>query len=106
VMHGTTSADRIETISNPNPSIGGSNTNVVVTGITATSTPSGVFNIDPASTTCGTSPSYATTLAPGASCNVAINFSPVTTITYTGTLNVSDNAGTGTQKATLYGTGN
>ena len=106
VPHGTTSADKIETVTNPNPSVMGANTNVVVSGITTTSTPTGsIFNIDPAMTTCGTSPSYATTLAPGASCTVAVNFSPATTITYTGTLNASDNAGTGLQKATLYGTG-
>jgi trimeric autotransporter adhesin len=105
VPTGTTSADVIETVTNPNMSVMGSNTNVVVSGITTTSTPSGAFNIDPASTTCGTSPSYAVTLAPGASCSVAINFSPTTAVTYSGTLNVSDNAGNGTQKATLYGTG-
>jgi hypothetical protein len=107
VATGTTSADRLETVTNPNATVAGSNTNVVVSGITTTSTPSGAyFNIDPASTTCGTSPSYAVTLAPGASCTVAINFSPTASITYSGTLNVSDNAGNGTQKATLYGTGN
>jgi hypothetical protein len=103
VMHGTTSADKLETVTNNNPSVFGSNTTVVISGI---ATSNSTFAIDPAGTTCGTSPTYATSLAPGASCTVAVNFSPPTTGSFSGTLNVSDNAGNGVQKSTLYGTGN
>jgi hypothetical protein len=97
VMHGTTSADRFDTVTNNNPSVVGSNTTVVISGI---ATSSSSFGIDPVGTTCGAS------LAPGASCTVAVNFSPPTTGSFSGTTNVSDNAGNGVQKSTLYGTGN
>ncbi len=103
VTHGTTSADKFVTVLNNNPSVVGSNTTVVISGI---ATSNSTFGIDPAGTTCGTSPTYATSLAPGASCTVAVNFSPPSVGSFSGTLNVSDNAGNGVQKSTLYGTGN
>ena len=97
VMHGTTSADKFDTVKNNNPSVVGSNTTVVISGIATSGSP---FGIDPVGTTCGAS------LAPGASCTVAVNFSPATAGSFSGTTNVTDNSGNGTQKSTLYGTGN
>jgi Abnormal spindle-like microcephaly-assoc'd, ASPM-SPD-2-Hydin len=103
VMNGTTSADKFVTVTNNNPSVFGSDTSVVVSGI---ATSSSTFNIDPVGTTCGTSPTYSTSLAPGASCMVAVNFSPPAVGSFSGTLNVTDNAGNGGQGSTLYGSGN
>jgi hypothetical protein len=97
VTHGTTSADKFDTVKNNNPSVVGSNTTVVISGIATSGSP---FGIDPVGTTCGAS------LAPGASCTVAVNFSPATAGSFSGTTNVTDNAGNGLQKSTLYGTGN
>jgi hypothetical protein len=98
-----TSPDKLEMVSNNNPTVMGANTNVVVSGIV---TSNSVFAIDPANTTCGTAPNYSISLAPGATCTVALNFTPSGTGSFTGTVNVSDNAGNGVQKGTLYGTGN
>jgi hypothetical protein len=92
VPDGTTSADKTVTVTNPNTSLGGT---VAISGI---ATSNGVFGID--STTCGSS------LAPSGTCTINVNFSPTTSGTASGTLNISDNAGNGTQKGTLYGTGN
>ncbi len=103
VTAGTTSADKLETVTNNNPSVLGSTTTVVVSGIASSTS---TFGIDPVGTTCGTSPTYSTSLAPGASCTVAVNFSPPTTGSFSGTLDVTDNAGNGVQKGGLYGTGN
>lgn len=92
VPDGTTSADKTVTVTNPNTSLGGT---VAISGI---GTSNGVFGID--STTCGSS------LAPSGTCTINVNFSPTTSGTASGTLNISDNAGNGIQKGTLYGTGN
>ena len=85
------SPDKVVTVTNPNSGAGGT---VSITGIT-TSNP--VFAID--STTCGS------TLAPLGTCTINVNFSPSAAGGYSGTLNINDNAGTGVQKGTLYGTG-
>jgi hypothetical protein len=91
VPHGTTSADKIVTVTNPNTSVNGT---VTISGI---STSNAVFGIH--STTCGS------TLAPSGTCTINVNFSPAAAASYSGTLNVNDNAGSNVQKGTLYGTG-
>ena len=91
VPNGTTSADKTTTLTNPNTAAGATVT------INSIGTSNAVFGID--STTCGSS------LAPSGTCTINVNFSPTATGTVSGTLNISDNAGNGTQKATLYGTG-
>ena len=62
---------------------------------------SGDFAIDPSTTSCSTS----TPLEPDLSCTVGITFTPTATGSPTGTLTLSDNAGTGTQVVTLNGNG-
>lgn len=91
VPNGTTSADKTVTVTNPNTALGATVT------INSIGTSNAVFGID--STTCGSS------LAPSGTCTINVNFSPTATGTVSGTLNISDNAGNGTQKGTLYGTG-
>jgi hypothetical protein len=44
-------------------------------------------------------------LPPSGMCTINVNFSPTAAGSYSGTLNIDDNAGTGVQKGTLYGTG-
>jgi sugar lactone lactonase YvrE len=89
-VHGT-SGDKTVTVTNPSTSPDGTVT------ISSIATSNGVFGID--STTCGSS------LAPSGTCTIKVYFKPATSGTASGTLNISDNAGNGTQKATLYGTG-
>jgi hypothetical protein len=91
VPSGTTSPDMVVTVTNPNTAVGGT---VSITGI---GTSNSVFGID--STTCGS------TLPPSGMCTINVNFSPTAAGSYSGTLNIDDNAGTGVQKGTLYGTG-
>jgi hypothetical protein len=91
VPHGTTSAAKTITVTNPNTIPGAT---VTISGI---ATSNSVFGV--ASTTCGSS------LAPSGTCTINVNFAPVATGSTSGSLNITDNAGTGTQKAALYGTG-
>jgi hypothetical protein len=91
VPHGTTCADKVVTVTNPNTSVNGT---VTISGI---STSNAAFGIH--STTCGS------TLAPSGMCTINVNFTPPTTGAFSGTLNVNDNAGSNVQKGTLYGTG-
>ena len=97
VPHGTKSADKAVTLTNPNTAAGGT---VTISGIT---TGNAAFVIDTGTnghtTTCGSS------LAPTASCTIYVYFSPSTTGNVASTLNINDNAGNGLQQGTLYGTG-
>src|SRR5258708_4509435 len=78
VTHGTTSPDKIVTVTNPNSSAGGT---VTISGI---STRNAAFGIH--STTCGS------TLAPSGTCTINVNFSPPTARSYSTTLNINDTA--------------
>ena len=57
------------------------------------------FAIVPSTNPCGA------TLAAGASCLIAVTFTPLGTSTYTATITVTDNSATPTQAITLNGTG-
>lgn len=97
VPHGTASADKAVTVTNPNSAGGGT---VSISGIT---TSNAAFVIDFGSngntTTCGS------TLAPAASCTIYVYFAPSAAGTYSAALKITDNAGNGTQYGTLYGSG-
>ena len=99
VMHGTTSPDKFVTLVNNNPASGGT------INISSVTTNNAVFAVDLGSTTCGS-----TLAGGGASCMIAVNFSPTTTGTVSAALSIVDSAGTGaastTQKVSLAGTGN
>jgi hypothetical protein len=96
VMHGTTSPDKFITVTNNNVATAGGT--ITISGIT---TANPVYAIDGGSTTC-----TSTLAGGGATCTIAVNFSPTTTGSMSSSLSVMDNAGTGTQKASLFGTGN
>jgi hypothetical protein len=72
--------------------------------ISSLTTSNPVFAVDNVNTTCGS-----TLAGGGASCTIAVNFSPTAAGAVSGTLNIVDSAGTGatstTQKVSLYGTG-
>ena len=68
VMHGTTSPDKFVTLVNNNPASGGT------INISSVTTNNAVFAVDLGSTTCGS-----TLAGGGASCLIAVNFSPTTT---------------------------
>jgi len=99
VMHGTTSPDKFVTLVNNNSASGGT------INISSVTTNNAVFAVDLGSTTCGS-----TLAGGGASCMIAVNFSPTTTGTVAAALSIVDSAGTGaastTQKVSLAGTGN
>ncbi len=94
VPHGTTSPDKFVTVSNPNTSAPGGTIN-----ISSITTSTSAFAVDGASTTC------TSTLAGGASCTIAVNFSPPSSGALSAQLIIMDNAATGTQKIGLFGTG-
>ncbi len=101
VPHGTNSADKAVTVTNPNPVVGGgAPTTVAISGIT---TSNSAFQIDSGAngnvSTCGSS------LAPTATCTIYVYFAPSAAGTASGTLNINDNAGNGLQQGTLYGSG-
>ena len=99
VPHMTTSADKFVTLSNPNPVSGGT------INISSVTTTNAVFAVDGAGTTCGS-----TLAGGGASCVIALNFTPSAVGSFSGTLTIVDSAGNGTtsttQKVGLFGTGN
>jgi hypothetical protein len=100
VAHGTTSPDKLITVTNNNPATPGGT--ITFSSIATTSS---VFAVDGVGTTCGS-----TLAGGGASCTIAVNFSPTGVGATSATLNIIDNAGTGspltTQKVSLSGTGN
>ncbi len=87
-LSGTSSAVQTITLSNPG--------NATLTGITISGT---AFSAFTQSSTCGS------TLAAGASCAIAVTFSPRSTGTFGVTLSVADSATGSPQTATLAGTG-
>ena len=92
---GTTSST-VETVTIKNTGTAAASLNTIeVTGTDATS-----YTIASTGATACSS-----TLAVGASCAVEISFTPAAAGTLTATLEVLDNAGTGTQSATITGTG-
>ena len=98
VPHGTTSPDEFITVTNNNVAAGGT---ISISSIT---TSNAVYAVDLGSTTCGS-----TLAGGGASCMIAVNFSPVTTGAVSASLSIVDSAGNGTtsttQKVSLAGTG-
>ena len=88
----TTSGDKEITVTNNNANVPGGA--VAISSITPSNS---VFTVD--STTCGGS------LAPQTTCNIYVKFTPTATGAISATLNIVDNAGNGTQKAGLHGTG-
>jgi len=91
----TTSADKDITVTNSNTDVPGGA--VALSSITPSNS---AFSVDSLNTTCGSS------LAPaGGTCTIAVNFSPTVSGAISATLNIVDNAGNGTQKAGLHGTG-
>ena len=73
-------------------------TTLSLTGIKVTGTGAAAFTLAPASN-CGSS------LTSGRSCTISITFKPVAKASYAATLNVADNAQSGTQTVPLSGTG-
>jgi hypothetical protein len=63
-----------------------------------TGTGAAEFTLTPAST-CGSS------LTAGSSCKISVTFKPVAKVSYSATLNVTDNVKSGTQTVLLSGTG-
>ncbi|HUE02222.1 MAG TPA: hypothetical protein VMR62_21815, partial [Bryobacteraceae bacterium] len=70
-----------------------SNISMKVTGTGAAE-----FTLTPTST-CGSS------LTAGSSCTISVTFKPAAKVSYAATLNVTDNAQSGTQTLPLWGTG-
>jgi hypothetical protein len=69
-----------------------------LTGITVKGTNAAEFTLTP-------SPSCGSSLTAGGSCTISVTFKPVAKVSYTATLNVTDNAQQGTQTVPLSGTG-
>ena len=73
-------------------------TTLSLTGMTVTGTNAAQFTLTPSSS-CGSS------LTAGSSCTISVTFKPVAKVAYSASLNVTDNAQSGTQKVPLSGTG-
>jgi YVTN family beta-propeller protein len=73
-------------------------TTLSITGMTVTGTGAAEFTLTPAST-CGSS------LTARSSCTISVTFKPAAKVSYAATLNVTDNARSGTQTVPLSGTG-
>ena len=96
--HGTTSADKFITVKNTTLMA-----SVTISSIASSN--STVFTIDGAHTTCGTSPTYSTSLASGASCKIAVKFTPTAATTYHAVIVITDNAQHSPQQPEVSGTG-
>jgi hypothetical protein len=93
-----TTRELFVTVTNNNANIPGGTINF--TAPPSTSNP--VFTVDSGpATTCGS-----TLAGGGTSCMIGVIFAPTASGTTSGTLNLTDNGGTGAQKVTLFGTGN
>ena len=99
---GNTSADMCVQVTNGNPVVGGSNTNIAISSV-VTNKPT-VYTIDNAYGGCPDT-LCSSTLAPTATCSVAVQFTPGVIGNTTGVLTVNDNAATGKQNFSMYGTG-
>jgi hypothetical protein len=73
-------------------------TTLSIAGMTMTGPGASEFTLTPASN-CGSS------LAAGGSCTISVTFKPVAKVSYSATLNVTDNAWPGTQTVPLSGIG-
>ena len=87
-----TSVTKTVTLTNPGA------TTLSITGMTVTGTGAAEFTLTPTST-CGSS------LTAGGNCTISVTFKPVAKVSYSATLNVTDNARSGTQTVPLSGTG-
>jgi hypothetical protein len=94
VPRNTTSPDMFLTLTNNNPAVAGG---AITINSIATGNP--LYAIDGVMTTCGAS------LAGGSSCTIAVNFNPTATGNVTSSVSVTDNAGTGLQRSSLFGSG-
>ena len=73
-------------------------TTLSITGMTVTGTGAAEFTLTPSSN-CGSS------LTAGGSCTISVTFKPVAKVSYSATLNVTDNTQSGKQAVSLSGTG-
>jgi hypothetical protein len=73
-------------------------TTLSIAGMTMTGPGASEFTLTPASN-CGSS------LTAGGSCTISVTFKPVAKVSYSATLNVTDNAWPGTQTVSLSGIG-